>query len=392
VNALDIGILVAVAAAALGGYRLGLLARAASWVGMLLGLYVAFQLLPRVIDLFTSPDPSSRLGIALAVLIAGAFVGQAVGLLVGMRIHRIIPVGPLRIADKTGGGLFGGIGVLLVVWALVIPSMRDVTGWPAKQVRNSAIARALHDAAPEPPQAFKRLRRLVGENGFPPVFNALRPTPDPGPAPTNTGLSAAVIARVTASTVKVEGEACRRIQEGSGFTAAPDTIVTNAHVVAGVKSPRVLRPTDGRRLPATVVVYDPDRDLAVLKVRNLEEASLPLGEGKAGDQGAVFGHPNGQDRVVAAPAQVSQRVKAVGRDLYDAHTTRRDVFILASHLEPGDSGGPLVNLSGTVIGVAFAIAPDKPDTAYALTTKEVQAALAAQSAAPVSTKSCLAAA
>ncbi|MBA3652909.1 MAG: MarP family serine protease [Actinobacteria bacterium] len=391
-NALDLGIIVAIVLAALGGYRLGLLARAASWVGMAIGLYVGFNLLPNVIELFHEPDSSSRLGITLMVLIAGAFTGQALGLVVGMRVHRFIPHGPLKVADKFGGALFAAVGVVAVVWALVIPSMRDVNGWPSKQVRSSAIAQALHNGAPQPPQTFKALRRLVGDNGFPSVFNTLRPTPDPGPAPANTALTAATIARVTASTVKVEGEACRRIQEGSGFAAGVDTVVTNAHVVAGVRSPRVLRPSDGRRLPATVVVYDADRDLAVLTVRNLGQVPLVIGDGKAGDQGAVFGHPGGQDRVQVAPASVSQRVRAVGRDLYDTHTTRRDVFILASVLQPGDSGGPLVNLNGVVMGVAFAIAPDKADTAYALTSKEVQAALAAQRAGPVPTGSCLASA
>lgn len=391
-DALDLGILGAIALAALGGYRLGLLARAASWVGLTLGLFIGFKLLPQVIHLFDNPDASSRLGITLMVLIAGAFIGQALGLLVGMRIHAIIPFGPLRIADKTGGAVFAAFGVLFVSWALVVPSMRDVSGWPAKQVRNSTIARALTNAAPQPPQAFKQLRRMVGQTGFPSVFNSLRPTPDPGPAPVNTALNAAVIARVSASTVKVEGEACHRIQEGSGFTVAAETVVTNAHVVAGVKSPRVLRPSDGRRLPATVVVYDSDRDLAILKVRGLGQTPLPLAAGKTGEQGAVFGHPGGQDRLQVAAAAVSQRVQAVGRDLYDTHTTRRDVFILASVLQPGDSGGPLANINGSVIGVAFAIAPDKPDTAYALTTKEVQGALAEQSAAPVSTGSCLASA
>jgi S1-C subfamily serine protease len=389
-DALDLAILGAIAAAAFGGYRLGLLARAASWIGMTLGLFVGFKLLPEVIKLFDDPDSSSRLGITLMVLIAGAFIGQAVGLLVGMRIHAIIPLGPLRIADKTGGALFAAFGVLLVAWALVVPSMRDVAGWPAKQVRGSVIARALAETAPDPPQAFKRLRRMVGDTGFPSVFNNLRATPDPGPAPVNTALNAATIARVSGSTVKVEGEACHRIQEGSGFTVAADTVVTNAHVVSGVRSPRVLRPSDGRRLPGTVVVYDSDRDIAILKVRGLGQTPLPLATGKAGDQGAVFGHPGGQNAISVAAASVSQRVQAVGRDLYDTHPTRRDVFILAAVLHPGDSGGPLANIAGNVIGVAFAIAPDKPDTAYALTAKEIQGALAEQAPTGVSTGACLA--
>ena len=40
-------------------------------------------------------------------------------------------------------------------------------------------------------------------------------------------------ATVSASTVKVEGQACDRIYEGSGFAVAANVIVTNAHVVAG---------------------------------------------------------------------------------------------------------------------------------------------------------------
>src|SRR5207244_2042907 len=115
-----------------------------------------------------------------------------------------------------------------------------------------------------------------------------------------------------------------------------------------------------------------DRDLAVLRVPGLEEPALELGQGKRGDAGAVFGHPGGVEQLVTAPAAVHDEVLAEGRDLYDSHGTRRDVFILASQLKPGDSGGALVNQAGLVIGVAFAIAPDQPGTAYALTTAEVR--------------------
>ena len=104
----------------------------------------------------------------------------------------------------------------------------------------------------------------------------------------------------------------------------------------------------------------------------------------------MFGHPEGTPKVVISPARVQQEVDAVGRDLYDSHTTHRDVFILASVLRPGDSGGALVDRSGVVIGVAFAIAPDSPSTAYALSTREVTAELARARAAPVGTGPCLA--
>ena len=81
-----------------------------------------------------------------------------------------------------------------------------------------------------------------------------------------------------------------------------------------------------------------------------------------------------------------------GEDIY-GHETERQVFILASNLQPGDSGGPLVDTQGRAVGVAFAIAPDKAGTAYALTGNELDAAIRAYNANPnnrADTQNCLA--
>ena len=48
-----------------------------------------------------------------------------------------------------------------------------------------------------------------------------------------------------------------------------------------------------------------------------------------------------------------------------------------------------MNTDGTVVGVAFAIAPDDPSTAYALNTTELDAVLAAPRGGPVDTGPCL---
>ena len=132
----------------------------------------------------------------------------------------------------------------------------------------------------------------------------------------------------------------------------------------------------GNRVQASVSSFDTDRDLAVLRVPRLGLQPLPIASADVGARGAVFGHPRGQDEVAVSPSVIRQHVEAVGRDLYDSHTTRRQVFILAADLEPGDSGGPLVDTAGRVVGVAFAIAPDRPGTAYALTDVELRAAIA----------------
>jgi len=388
VNLLDLALVVIVGMAAFGAYRLGFVARALSWLGLGLGIFLAARFLPTAVSLFGGGS-GAKLLIAVAVLLGGAFLGQGLGLLVGASLRRFVPQGPLHVVDSVVGALVGVVGVLTAVW-LLLPSLAVVPGTAANQTHNSAIARAMDSRLPPPPNTLQSLRRLVGDTGFPRVFETLRPAPQTGPPPANSGLSPALLARVSASTVKVTGVACQRIQDGSGFAAGPDTVVTNAHVVAGERAGRtqVIRP-DGRRLPASVVVFDSDRDLAVLRVTGLGQQPLSVGTGSVGSQGAVLGHPGGQEQLRAAPAAVRRRIDAVGRDLYDARSTQRDVFVLAAALRPGDSGGALVNTSGSVMGVAFAIAPDRPGTSYAVTDRELRAVLGAPRSATVSTGPCL---
>jgi S1-C subfamily serine protease len=48
-----------------------------------------------------------------------------------------------------------------------------------------------------------------------------------------------MLTRVQPSVVKLEGLGCGGIVDGSGFVYAHELVVTNAHVVAGVKSPKI---------------------------------------------------------------------------------------------------------------------------------------------------------
>lgn len=385
-NLLDGIILCVTAAAAFGGYRLGFLARIFSWAGLAAGALVADRFLPDVVGFFSSSDPQIRLIAAISFLVGAAMLGQGLGLAIGSLLHAALPMGVgFRQGDRVAGGLVGAVGVLAAVWILT-PALAAVPGWTAAATRESGVVHTLDSLAPDPPDTMQALRRFVGDGSFPSVFNELRASPDPGPPPIE-GLPAAVHQRVVQSTVKVEGEACRRIQEGSGFTAMPDTVVTNAHVVAGERQPRVVT-FQGKRLDATVLVFDPRRDLAVLRVPGLGQSPLPVGKGREGDTGAVYGHPGGGD-LRAAPALISQELIAVGRDIYDREETRRSIFVLGSSLRPGDSGGALVDKAGTVVGVAFAIAPDKPGTSYALTDKELRPVLETVGTAAVSTGRCL---
>jgi S1-C subfamily serine protease len=355
---------------------------------MAAGVLVAAEVvLPWVLEVWSGMTGVRLLSAAAAVLVVGAFLGQAAGLVIGGRLHLALPGGAARTADKTAGATAGVVGVAVAVW-LLLPAMADIPEWPAEQARHSVLGRVVEGVLPPAPDPLQTLRQLVDDDRFPQVFDALRPTPDLGPPPETSGLTAELAQRVAASTVKVEGVACSRIQDGSGFVVDEGLVMTNAHVVAGETETTVER-SDGTMVNAAVVSFDPDRDLAVLFAPDLDRPPLPVGDAVVGDRGAVFGHPGGGP-LRLTPFEVGRQVEATGRDIYGEERTTREVLFLAARLQPGDSGAALVDPVGEVIGVAFAIAPDQPGVAYALTTAELREVMAGDLTELVGTGKCLA--
>lgn len=384
-NLLDLAVLVAVTAAAFGGYRLGFVARVLSWTGLAVGVVLAAVFVEEVVGTVGDQEPQTRLLVALAFLFGLAVVGQALGLAVGAAAHAALPRGPgLREADRLAGGVAGACGVVVAVW-LLVPALAATPGWPARAARESLVVRSLGELAPRPPESLAVIGRVLSDAAYGDVLGLGSPG-DVGTPPV-AGIAPGVAERVAGSVVKVEGRACDRIQDGTGFVV-DGLVVTNAHVVAG-ESTTSVSTQDGRRLDARVVAFDARRDLAVLDVRDLRLPSLPLGTSADGATGAVFGHPGGGP-LRAAPARVASRITARGTDIYRAGATTREVLVLAADLEPGDSGGPLVDPDGVVVGVAFAIDPASPATGYALADGEVRPVLEAAGTARVGTGPCLA--
>jgi S1-C subfamily serine protease len=375
VNAFDLFLILTLLVAIVGGLRVGLVARAATWIGLAVGLLLATRTVPFALSWLDGGEPTLRLVLGLAVLAVTVSVTTTVFQSFGLRARHRLARTPLSGVDRAAGGVAGAVAVVLLTW-LLVPAAADVPGEVARQVRNSEIAALLAERSPDPPDATRTLRALLDTSRFPEVLADLQPAPETGPPPERIAVPEDVVARATASTVNVEAHGCGRRYEGSGFAVAVDTVVTNAHVVAGASEVAVRRPDGATRL-ATVVAFDPERDLALLTVDDLGQQPLPLAGLAQGDDAVAIGYPGGQNTPRPMPAEVSEVRTALGRDIYGRQPTERQVLFLSSSLRQGDSGSPVVTTDGSVGGVVFAISPDNPALAYALDLPELEALLAA---------------
>lgn len=368
----DVVIAGLVVAGAVAGWRLGLVTRVVTWVLMAGGLVLAVRLLPWVLARLGDGGGVRSAVVAVVVVFVGLAAGQAIGFAVGGRLAPRRRGSPVRTADRVAGAAVGAVAVVALLW-LMLPVLASTPGVVSRAVADSAAARAVDRWLPDPPDAIQGLRALVGEGPFPEVFETLRPTPDPGPPPPETGIDEATSAQVVAAVVRVEARGCDRVQNGTGFTAAVRSdgrsVVTNAHVVAGAAEVEVVD-VAGRAHLARVEAFDPVTDLAVLAVDTLGAPVLAFGAPVVGESGGAYGHPGGGPLRIA-PARVVGLVDAVGRDIYGQPGARRRVVELAAAIAPGDSGSPVVDTGGRVVGVVFAVATDRAGVGYALAPEQV---------------------
>ncbi len=366
---LDLGLLLAAALLALAGLRSGLLARVAGWVGFVGGLVLAGRTVPYVLELVDGVGLPARTFMAVLTLSATVTITAAVMQALSAPIRRMLTLGPLSIVDRALGAVASVMIFTMVLW-LLIPTAAAIPGRVSSEVRSSAILGAIDSAAPDQPDVARALRSIFGGDRFPDVFASLAPTPEPSDPPELTGTDADELERIIAATTGVRVIGCGRTFTGSGFAIDADHIVTNAHVVAGGREIH-LNTHDERRVAAEVVVFDKDRDLALLFAPGHGLTTLELGTAGIGDIVTVIGYPGGQVEPRAAAARIDRWITGVGRDIYGRDTTERALFFLAAELRSGDSGAAVVGADGRVVGAVFAVSPDRPTVAYALTFDEV---------------------
>lgn len=369
---LDLLLVALLVTQAITGWRQGLIVGVASLVGFALGLVGGGLLVVRLLG-EVGDGPVRLLGVLAGGLVAGVTL-QALGVAGAWALRRRVGSRTVQALDTVVGMVIAVVSAAAVVWVLswgVRTSPLPVIG---ATVNASRVVAFLDRVAPDGLQrdADQFFAQVSGE-WLPRVFSEGREPiravePPEGGVTTTAGVQAAA-----AGVVKVRGiaEACGRPQEGSGFVVAEGVVVTNAHVVAGMPEPGVQVGGEGRFLPARIVVFDPERDLAVLAVDDLDALSLTVGEdASAGDLVAVAGFPgDGPYEVVAG--RVREQLTAVGADIYGDPGVRREVYSLYSTVRPGNSGGPVLAEDGSVVGVVFARSTTDSATGYALRVGEL---------------------
>jgi S1-C subfamily serine protease len=192
------------------------------------------------------------------------------------------------------------------------------------------------------------------------------------------------------STVRVSGVACGYGVEGSGWVAARNLVVTNAHVVAGEEATRVQLQGAGLPLRARVVVFDERNDIAVLRVGGLGDvAPLPLAEPENGESIAILGYPENGPYAVA-PGRVGETLPVISGDAYNRGPVERTVTSFRGQVRPGNSGGPAVDADGNVVATVFAAQADSDRDGYGVPSAIVAEALEAAEGrtTPVDTGEC----
>ena len=372
-NVLDWILVVIVLAYAVSGYWQGFISGAFATAGLLIGgLVSVLWLVPRLLG-DAGPSLWVSLGALFVVLLSASF-GQAVLQYVGARIRDRITWQPVRAVDAVGGAALSAAAVLVVAWVLGVAVSGSALPGVSTQVRSSAVLSEVDRVMPDrADDALRSFNEVVGSSFFPRYLEPFAPERivEVGPPSPRVARDPEVRA-ARDSVLKIRGEnSCGRGVEGTGFLYAPDRIMTNAHVVAGVDDPQVL--VGEQQVPARVVLYDPDLDVAVLAVQDLGRPFLRFDRaGEARQSAAVLGYPNdGPYDVQAARIRGEQRLRSP--DIYGRGTVVREVFSLRSLVRPGNSGGPLVSGDGQVLGVIFAASVTDPDTGYALTAEQVSA-------------------
>ncbi len=366
------------------GFRRGFIVGALSFAGFAIGAFLGTRLGPLLLPRGSTSPYAPAFGL-IGALLAGAILASGLEGL-GFRLRRTLRVPGFGLFDGLLGAILGlalGLGIVWILAAVAAQTQSDRQ--LRADIQRSAILRELNQLLPPSGPILNALSRLD------PLPQVAGPSPDVAAPLPRIGRAPGVRA-VSRSVVRVLGTACGLAIEGSGWVAAPQEIVTNAHVVAGERDTTVEVGGHPPELPAQAIAFNPTDDIAVLRVPGLGHLpSLSLvGEPASGRAGAILGYPeNGPYDV--QPGRIGRTQTILTDNAYGQGPVSRLLTPLRGLVRPGNSGGPLVDTDGAVLTTVFAgTVGGGPAGGYGVANATVARLLADAGSSSVSTGPCAA--
>jgi S1-C subfamily serine protease len=330
-----------------------------------------------------------RAFVAASTLIVLTLLGEAAGSAIGSRIRFAMRDRPLGALDSGGGMLVGlgqGVLALWIVGGLVLAGAAPAL---ERAATTSLVLQSINRVLPPPEGVAQQVTDLLAPTEFPQLFAGIEPSPAPPLELPGTEAVRALAESGEASTVQVTVQGCGRQQLGTGFFVSGHVVLTNAHVVAGGETMSVEQGSES--FEASLILYDPDQDVALLRVPSATRPALRLASvaPERGTRAAALGHPSGGPLTVI-PAVVTASFNARGPDIYDRILVQRSIVEVRAEVRRGDSGGPLMTANGVAGGIVFGASRVEPGVGYAISAASVAAAVrdGQQRTAPVRSGAC----
>ncbi|MDR4532061.1 MarP family serine protease [Glutamicibacter sp. PS] len=374
----------------IAGVRRGFIRTLGDMLGLIAGGVAAFFAIP-IVSTFAE-NPWWRVGLMIGTAAVLILLGQWFGRVIATAIRRWLNFDILRAVDGLAGGIISVLITATVIGALAfsVSSM----GMPrlSAEIGDSRMIDMIRKATPDAVnRAISNARSAVLAETIPTILEPFAPPVQPVPEGQWKATDAQLAAKD--SSTKISGTAiqCGVNQTGSGFVVGNQLVMTNAHVVAGLSSATV--ETEDRRIHRGYVVYfDPETDIALLRVEGLEAPALPIAQEdlERGDSAAFLGHPAGGPFQMGG-AVVASQAKVSLADIYGENPRAISIYQLTAEIQQGNSGGPLVNEQGQAVGMIFAKSRNDAETGFALSLEELEEALdaGAQRTRAINTGGCI---
>ena len=364
--------------AAVWGFRQGLIIGLFGLSGLVIGVVVGSRATPLLLDSGAGSPYTPLFALLGAVL--GGTLALAVAIGLGDGLRSVAVRGPFgRLLDGAGGALLAGaigIAVAWIVGAAIVYS--TAPGDLRTEVRRSSLLTTINGFMPPSGPLIQAIYKI---DPFPRIATSPGEiaAPEAGVGRLNEVRGAAL------SVVRVSGISCGVGVMGSGWAIAPNTVVTNAHVIAGQDQTEV-QTVDGRVADAVPIAFNARNDVAVLSV-GLDLEPLPMAPQVVRDaRAAVIGYPN-DGPLTITPARAGETRTVLADNAYGVGPFERRMVTLRGKVVRGNSGGPIVDTSGTVLGTVFAATTEGPQGGLAV-PNQIVARVVNGATGPVGTGSC----